>query len=89
MANIIKRIGIAAREARDVVTAYGTTLAANQDYRSGNPGDKGLQSLNVNRASKNMDKQIAEAAKAILKGKTGTSSDILDKYTDYKKGTKR
>ena len=86
---IAKRIKTIAREGYDVVTAIGTSLSAQQDYRSGNPADKAVTQVNVNRASKNFDKQLAEAARAVLKGKSGTSSDILNQYTKYKKGSKR
>ena len=44
---------------------------------------------NVNRASRNFDKQILEAARAVLSGKKGTSSDVLNDYMEYKKGKKR
>jgi hypothetical protein len=37
--------------------------------------------------SKNFDRQLAEAARAVLTGKSGTSSDILNKYTKYEKVT--
>ena len=89
MANPIRRIKTIAREGYDVVTAIGTSLSAKQDYKSGNPADRAVTQNNVNRASKNFDRQLAEVARAVLKGKSGTSSDILNKYTKYKKGRKR
>ena len=89
MANPIKRIKTIAREGYDVVTAIGTSLSAQQDYRSGNPADRAVTQNNVNRASKNFDRQLAEAARAILTGKSGTSSDILNEYTKYEKGESR
>jgi hypothetical protein len=89
MANPIKRIKTVAREARDVITAFGTSQSAKQDYKSGNPADRAITRANVNRADKNFDRQLAEVARAVLKGKSGTSSDILNKYTKYKKGSKR
>ena len=89
MANPIKRIKTVAREARDVITAFGTSQSAKQDYKSGNPADTAMTRANVNRANKNFDKQLAEVARAFLKGKSGTSSDILNEYTKYRKGSKR
>jgi hypothetical protein len=86
---VVKRVKTVAREIRDVPTAYGTTLSAQQDYRGGVPGDKMRTQSNLNSASKNWDKQIAEVAKSILTGKKGTSSDTLNEYMKYKKGKKR
>jgi hypothetical protein len=87
--NPIRRIKTVAREARDVITAFGTSQSAKQDYESGNPADRAVTRANVNRADKNFDRQLAEVARAVLKGKSGTSSDILNKYTKYRKGNKR
>jgi hypothetical protein len=87
--NPLRRISTVTREARDVITAIGTRQSAKQDYKSGNPADRAITQANVNRADKNFDRQLAEVARAILKGKSGTSSDILNKYTKYKKGRKR
>ena len=89
MPNPIKRIKTIAREGYDVVTAIGTSLSAKQDYYSGNPADRAVTQANVNRANKNFDRQLAEAARAVLKGKSGTSSDILNEYTKYRKGKNR
>ena len=89
MANPIRRIKTVAREARDVITAFGTSQSAKQDYKSGKPADRVVTRANVNRADKNFDKQLAEVARAFLKGKSGTSSDILNEYTKYRKGNKR
>ena len=93
MANIVKkvvkRVKTAAREVRDIPTAYGTQLSAQQDYRGGVPGDRMRTEGNVNRASRNFDKQLVEAARAVLSGKKGTSSDVLNDYMQYKKGKKR
>jgi hypothetical protein len=86
---VIKRVKTAAREGRDVITAIGTNLSAQQDYRGGNPADRPVTKANTNRASKNLDRQIAEAARAILSGKKGTSSDTLNEYAKYKKGKMR
>ena len=86
---VVKRVKTVAREVRDIPTAYGTTLSAQQDYRGGVPGDRMRTQSNLNSASKNLDKQLVEAAKAILSGKKGTSSDTLNEYMKYKKGKKR
>jgi hypothetical protein len=86
---VAKRIKTIAREGYDVVTAIGTSLSAQQDYRGGNPADRPITKANANRASKNLDKQILEAAKAVLSGKSGTSSDLLNEYAKYTKGKKR
>ena len=87
--SIGKRIKTIAREGRDVITAIGTSLSAQQDYRGGNPIDRPVTKANANQASKNLDKQLIEAAKAVLSGKSGTSSDTLNTYMNYKKGKKR
>jgi hypothetical protein len=34
-------------------------------------------------------RRIKTVARAFLKGKSGTSSDILNEYTKYRKGNKR
>jgi hypothetical protein len=86
---VINRVKTIAREVRDIPTAYGTTLATQQDYRGGNPKDRPKLTRNVNQASKNLDRQIAEAAKAVLTGKSGTSSDKSNKYGKYKAGKMR
>jgi hypothetical protein len=86
---IVKRVKTVAREVRDIPTAFGTSQAAKQDYKGGVPGDRMRTEGNVNRASRNLDRQIAEAARAVLKGTKGTSSDILGDYMQYKKGKKR
>ena len=89
LSRVRSRISTMAREARDIPTAIGTAASAQQDYRGGNPADRPVTKANANQASKNLDKQIAEAAKAILTGKSGTSSDTLNTYMNYKKGKKR
>lgn len=86
---IVKRVKTVAREVRDIPTAIGTNLSAQQDYKGGNPADRPVTKANANRASKNLDRQIIEAAKAVLSGKSGTSSDLLNEYAKYKKGGKR
>lgn len=93
MANIVnkvvKRVKTVAREVRDIPTAVGTNFSAKQDYSGGVPGDRMRTEGNVNRASRNFDRQIVEAARAVLSGKRGTSSDTLNEYMQYKKGKKR
>ena len=86
---VVKRVKTVAREVRDVPTAWATTVSAQQDYRQGNPADRPKMTQNINQANKNWDKQIGEVAKAILKGKPGTSSDVMKGYTEYKRGKKR
>jgi hypothetical protein len=45
---------------------------------------------NANRASKNQDRQVVEAINAIIKGRSGTSSDkYANKDGTYLKGKKR
>jgi len=93
MANIVKKVvaraKTVAREVRDIPTAWGTTVSAQQDYRQGNPADRPKMNENLNRASRNWDRQLGEVAKAILRGESGTSSDKMKGYTEYKKGKKR
>ena len=86
---IVARAKTVAREVRDVPTAIGTSLSAQQDYRQGNPADRPKMNRNLNQASRNLDKQIVEAARAILRGEPGTSSDEMEGYTEYKKGSSR
>lgn len=87
--SISRRIKTVAREGRDVITAIGTSLSAQQDYKGGNPTDRPVTKANANQASKNLDRQMVEVAKAILSGKKGTSSDTLNEYAKYKKGSQR
>lgn len=86
---VVSRVKTAAREIRDIPTAWGTTMSAQQDYRQGNPADRRKMQQNLNQASKNWDRQVAEAARAVLQGKVGTSSDIMKGYTEYEKGSSR
>ena len=86
---IVARAKTVAREVRDVPTAIGTSLSAQQDYRQGNPADRPKMNRNLNQASKNLDRQIVEVARAILKGETGSSSDEMRGYTEYEKGESR
>ena len=86
---VVSRVKTAAREIRDIPTAIGTTMSAQQDYRQGNPADRRKMNQNLNQASKNWDRQVAEAARAILQGKVGTSSDVMKGYTEYETGKSR
>jgi hypothetical protein len=86
---VVKRVKTVAREVRDIPTAIGTSLVTQQDYKGGNPKDKAALTRNANQASKNLDKQIAEAARAILTGKSGTSSAKSKEYGKYKPGKMR
>ena len=87
--SVVKRVKVAAREVRDIPTAIGTSMSAQQDYRQGNPADRQKMKQNLNQASKNWDRQVAEAARAVLQGKVGTSSDIMRGYTEYETGKSR
>jgi hypothetical protein len=86
---VVKRVKTVAREVRDIPTAFGTTQAAKQDYSGGVPGDRMRTESNINRASRNLDRQLAEVARAVVSGKPGTSSDTLNNYMDYEKGKSR
>jgi hypothetical protein len=83
---VIKRVKTAAREVRDIPTALGTGIAASQDYKQRGPGNAASSKANANSSSKNWDKQLAEAAAAILKGTSGTRSDKFDSKGKYKRG---
>ena len=83
------RVRTVAREVMDIPTAIGTSAVTQNDYRGGNPKDKAALLRNVNRASKNLDKQLAEVARAILSGETGTTSAKSSAYLDYEKGEPR
>jgi hypothetical protein len=84
--NRIKRV---AREARDIPTAWGTSVSAQYDARGGNPDDKMLAKKNLNRSSKNWDRQLKELAQSVLSGREGTRSDEINEYLKYKKGSKK
>jgi hypothetical protein len=79
---IAKRAGVTAREIRDVVTAAGTIQTSSTKKQ-------------MNKANKNIVKQIKEVGTAALTGKKGTSSDqatikkFKDKPNTYTSGTKR
>ena len=90
MAKILKRVKTIAREARDIPTAIGTSMWSQLDAKNYGPANEAEVMKNANRASKNQDRQVVEAINAIIKGRTGTSSDQYAK-TDgtYLKGKKR
>jgi hypothetical protein len=86
---IISRVKTAAREARDLPTAWATSVAANDEYRSKSPFTEAKLKSNVNASDKNWERQVKEAAAAILRGEKGTSSDQLAGYSEYIKGKSR
>jgi hypothetical protein len=83
---VIKRVKTVAREVRDIPTAMGTGIAASQDYKQRGPGNANTAKANANASSDNWDKQLAEVAKAIIKGKSGTRSDKFDSKGKYTRG---
>ena len=90
MAKIVKRIKTIAREARDIPTAVGTSLWSQFESKNYGSENKAEVMKNANRASKNQDRQVIEAINAIIKGRTGTSSDqYANKDGTYLKGKKR
>ena len=90
MAKILKRVKTIAREVRDIPTAIGTSMWSQLDAKNYGPANEAEVMKNANRASKNQDRQVVEAINAIIKGRSGTSSDQYAK-TDgtYLKGKKR
>ena len=87
---ILKRVKTVAREVRDVPTAIGTSMWSQLEAKNYGPANQAKVIKNANTASKNQDRQVVEAINAIIKGRTGTSSDQYAK-TDgtYLKGKKR
>lgn len=83
---VIKRVKTAAREVRDIPTALGTGVGASMDYQQRGPGNAASAKANANASSKNWDKQLAEAAAAILKGTSGTRSDKFNSKGKYTRG---
>jgi hypothetical protein len=83
---VVKRVKTVAREVRDIPTALGTSLGAAIDYQQRGPKNAASAKANANASSNNWDKQIAEAAKAILKGTSGTRSEKFDSKGKYKRG---
>ena len=83
---VIKRVKTVAREVRDIPTALGTGLGASMDYQNRGPANAATAKANTNSSSKNWDKQLAEVARAIVKGKPGTRSDKFDSKGKYTRG---
>lgn len=79
---IAKRVGMTAREVRDIVTAVGTAANATNKKQ-------------VTASNKNLIKQVGEAGKTAITGKPGTTSDkaTMKMYKNepnvYTKGKKR
>jgi hypothetical protein len=48
-----------------------------------------LAKKNLNRSSKNWDRQLKELAQSVLSGREGTRSDEINEYLKYKKGSKK
>ena len=87
---VLKRVKTAVREARDLPTAIGTSMWSQLDAKNYGPSNEAEVMKNANRASKNQDRQVVEAINAIIKGRTGTSSDqYANKDGTYLKGKKR
>jgi hypothetical protein len=79
LSSVAGRIGIVAREVRDIPTAMGTGLVASIDRnQGGKPGSEYLQKIvdNDTRADWNTRRQVKEAVKSIT-GKKGTRSDQI------------
>lgn len=86
VSKVVKRAKTVAREARDVKTAFGTSLRdQEQNVRRVAMGVKPT-GKNV---GKNLRTQIKEVGSAIKSGKKGTSSDMYNRPGAYKPGTKR
>lgn len=86
---IISRVGTVLRELRDLPTAKGTSMVAADEYKAKSPSTQEALRRNINRASKNWDKQLSEVAGAILRGERGSSSAEINKFGEYKKGKPR
>jgi hypothetical protein len=79
LSSVAGRIGLVAREFRDIPTAVGTGLVASIDRnQGGKPGSEYLQKIvdNDTRADWNTRRQVKEAVKSIT-GKKGTRSDQI------------
>ena len=79
LSSVAGRVGIVAREVRDVPTAVATGLKANfQRGQGAQPGSSQLQTLvdNATRANWNARRQYKEALQSVT-GKKGTRSDEL------------
>ena len=83
---VVKRVKTIAREVRDIPTAAATGIGAAMDYQQRGPGNAASAKANANASSNNWDKQMIEAAKAILKGTSGTRSDKFNSKGKYTRG---
>jgi hypothetical protein len=83
---VVKRVKTVAREVRDIPTAVGTGIGAVMDYQQRGPKNAAIAKANANSSSSNWDKQLLEAARAILKGSSGTRSDKFDSKGKYTRG---
>ena len=83
---VVKRVKTVAREVRDIPTALGTGIGAAMDYQQRGPKNAATAKANANASSNNWEKQLVEAAKAVLKGTPGTRSDKFDSKGKYKRG---
>jgi hypothetical protein len=86
---IVNRAKTIAREVRDIPTAIGTNVWSSFESQNYGPANEGTVKKNANRASINQDKQVVEAINAIIKGRSGTSSDQYSKSGKYSSGKKR
>jgi hypothetical protein len=86
---IVNRVKTIAREARDVPTAWATSMAASDDYKGKSPSTEQQLKSNTNKASRNWDKQLKEVAAAVLRGEKGSSSAQIGKPGEYIKGKRR
>lgn len=83
---VVKRVKTVAREVRDIPTAVGTGIGAVIDYQQRGPKNAAAAKANANSSSSNWDRQLVEAARAILKGSSGTRSDKFDSKGKYTRG---
>jgi uncharacterized protein YoxC len=75
MARITNYFKTVAREVRDIPTAFATEVNAG--------------ARNAEKSVANLKTQVKEAAKAVVTGKSGTSSDQGTSAKDYTPGKKR
>ena len=79
LSSVAGRIGLVAREIRDIPTAVGTGIVASFDRsQGGKPGSDYLQKIvdNDTRADWNTKRQVKEAIQSVT-GKKGTRSDQI------------
>jgi hypothetical protein len=92
LSSVAGRIGMIAREARDIPTAIATDQkAAFQRGQGAQPRSKQLQTLvdNNTRAGWNLKRQVKEFNAAVTKGKKGTRSDQIKGTTYINKTPKK